>query len=438
MSILIPSLRSTVAVPSWAKNELWRRARAVPSLDQRFAESKSLVDAVSGQQLITFTRASDGAVVNSAGQIEIVAANVPRFDHNPLTGECLGLLVEEQRQNLLLQSNQFDTTWTNTNSSETAASGIAPDGTNTAWELRDTVDVSAVSHAITQSSSITSGVTYTYSVWMKAGTLGFGAIAFPSAGFTTSVLVSFNLSTGSASVNTGTATAAVVSAGNGWYRCSVTATATASVSTGLGARTANNISAGTYQGDGTGTILIWGAQLEAGAFPTSYIPTTGTAVTRSADVASITGDNFSRWYRADEGTMVVDGATPAFVGTTGFVSINAASNNNRFEIRQNRNNPNLTGASVDVAWTNVVLAPTLAANTSYKQATAFSNASHGNSIAGSLDTSSTVIGTIAATQLAFGWRGTQTAPTGGSSSAIRRVTFWSQRLPNATLQNITL
>lgn len=231
---------------------LWDLAGSRPSLDLQFADSKSLVDATTGQNLVTFTRASSGTYVGSDG------------------------LIKTATTNLLLQSNQFDTTWTNTNSSETAAAGIAPDGTNTAWELKDTVDGSAVTHALTQSSTIVSGVTYTYSVFMKAGTLGFGAIAFPSAGFTTAVLANFNLNTGASSVNTGTATASAVLVGNGWYRCSVTATATASVSTGLGFRVVNGISAGTYQGDGTGTILIWGAQLEQSSTVGEYIPTTST------------------------------------------------------------------------------------------------------------------------------------------------------------------
>ena len=169
----------------------------------------------------------------------------------------------------------------------------------------------------------------------------------------------------------------------------------------------------------------------------SYIPTTTAAATRAADVVSITGSAFSAWYRQDEGTMFVDGSTPAFTNTTGFVAINAAGNTNRLEIRQSRNTPNVTGASVDVTWANIYATPALVANTSYKQATAVSNASHGNSIAGSLDTSSTAIGTIAATQLFFGTRSSQTAPTGGSSSTIRRFTFWTQRLPNPKLQSIT-
>ena len=61
MSVVIPSLRAAIAVPGWAKNELWRKARAVPSLDLRFADNKSLTDATTGSNLVTFTRASSGS-----------------------------------------------------------------------------------------------------------------------------------------------------------------------------------------------------------------------------------------------------------------------------------------------------------------------------------------------------------------------------------------
>jgi hypothetical protein len=154
-------------------------------------------------------------------------------------------------------------------------------------------------------------------------------------------------------------------------------------------------------------------------------------------VASVTGANFSSWYNQAEGTVFVDGSTPAFGGTVGFVAINAGGSTNRVDIRQSRNQPNVTGAATGVTWTQVIPPPTLIANTSYKQATAVSNASHGNSISGSLDTSSTTIGTIAATQLIFGMRDSQTAPTGGSSSTIKRLTYWPTRLANTTLQQIT-
>ena len=99
MSLALAGKRAALLPGAWARNDLWRRARAVPSLDLRFAESKSLVDAASGQSLVTFTRASSGTYVGSDGLIKTATTNEPRFDHNPTTGESLGLLVEEQRTN---------------------------------------------------------------------------------------------------------------------------------------------------------------------------------------------------------------------------------------------------------------------------------------------------------------------------------------------------
>ena len=88
---------------------LWDRAGTRPSLDQQFADRKDLIDAISGQQLITFTRASAGTYVGSDGLIKTATTNEARFDHDPVTGESLGLLVEEQRSNLLLNSGTLAT-----------------------------------------------------------------------------------------------------------------------------------------------------------------------------------------------------------------------------------------------------------------------------------------------------------------------------------------
>jgi hypothetical protein len=333
------------------RNALWTAARAVPSLDLRFADNKSLVDAVTGASLVTFTRASSGTFVGSDGVLQTAATDVPRFDHDPTTGESLGLLVEEARTNLLVNSSTLST---------------------------QSATVTAVAHTLHFT--------------------GTGTITLTGA------------STAGPLVGTGTGEA---------NRVSLTFTPTA----------------GSLTLTVSGTVT--NAQLEAGAFRTSYIATTGSTATRAADVASITGSAFSSWFRQDEGTMFVDGSTPAFTGTTGFVAINPVANNNRLEIRQGRVGPIVTGATTSVIWTQIIAGPALVANTSYKQAVAFSSASHGSSIAGALETSTTVIPVIAATRLMFGVRDGLTAPTGGSSSTIRRFTFFPQRLPNPTLQSIS-
>jgi len=112
---------------------------------------------------------------------------------------------------------------------------------------------------------------------------------------------SINLSTGVVSNSIGTFTAENV--GNGWWRLVGTTTTTTSTNISLIAYSGN------YGGTETGTVFVWGAQLEAGAFPTSYIPTTSAQVTRAADVATMTGTNFSSWYNRSGGTVYVEGET---------------------------------------------------------------------------------------------------------------------------------
>jgi hypothetical protein len=89
-------------------DRLWDLA-GMPSLSLQFAATRSTNDVVSGQNLITFSRLSDGTTTNSAGQIEIVPAGVPRFTHDPVTLESLGLLVEEQRVQILQLTDALST-----------------------------------------------------------------------------------------------------------------------------------------------------------------------------------------------------------------------------------------------------------------------------------------------------------------------------------------
>jgi len=362
--------------------------------------------------------------------------SAPRFDHNPTTGESLGLLVEEARTNLLLQSNGFDTTWTNTNSSETAAAGIAPDGTTTAWELKDTLDVISTVHNLTQILSWTSGVTYTISCWMKAGTLNEGGISFPGAAFTTVLTCRFDLTTGALINASAGVTASSVVFPNGWIRIVATATATITAAAGgIGIRITNG--AGSYIGTGDGTILIWGAQLEVGAFPTSYIPTTAATVTRSADVCSISGSNFSAWYRQDEGTMFADAARSAvdsrFPATFTF-SDNTRNNETYVVFGQGSaadGQMSVTTAGVLQAYLsrtgvasparNIVAGTYLTNNINLVT----------NGSAATSDTSATI---PTVDRAYIGLRGDGN---GCMNGTIRRLTYWPTRLADSTLQAVT-
>jgi hypothetical protein len=241
--------------------------------------------------------------------LQTAASGVARFDHNPTTFESLGLLIEESRTNLLTYSEEFNNAaWTKSRSSITANTIVAPDGTLTGDKLVE--DTTATStHQATRTFNAVSGTTYTATIYAKAAERGFAGIGLGDGAFGATNIVTINLSTGATSVISGTATAASTFVGNGWYRVSVTATATSTETAINRIYASNSGTTVSYTGDGYSGIYIWGAQLEAGAFPTSYIPTVASQVTRSADAASMTGANFTSFYNAAEGTIYFESKT---------------------------------------------------------------------------------------------------------------------------------
>jgi len=427
VSLLLVAQRALIA-PGWAKDALWRRARAVPSLDLRFADNKSLADAVTGRQLVTFTRASSGTFVDSAGVLQTAATDVPRFDHNPTTGESLGLLVEEARTNLLLNSNGFNTTWVNFNISSTAASGIAPDGTNTAWELKDTLDAVSTTHSVSQSVSATGGIAYSVSVFLKAGTLPRMALILSgttsfSSGNKTAV---FNLTTGAIASTSGTtATSQIIPYPNGWYRCTLTATADATAIATLTIRTENGTSTN-YIGDGTGTILIWGAQLEAGAFRTSYIATAGATATRSASLADLISSAIANNIRS----FYVEFSSPV-VGTRGVVSLNDNTANERADLLTSGTDPRLVVHDGGAEQANIN-GGTVAAGVRTRVAVRISTNDFAISINGGAVVSDTSGTLPTVDRLMLG----RTQAGEYLNGRIARFTGWAGLLPNSTLQSL--
>jgi hypothetical protein len=242
------------------------------------------------------------------------ATNEPRFDHNiTAPNACRGLLIEESRTNICLQSENFGTTWTAVQLNTTGTPAYlnvatAPDGATTADKLIATT--SSTTHQFRRDVTLVGGTSYTISVYFKAVETNFATISVIGTPNGNVDWVSyFNISTASPEAGqfNGFARTSLVDVGNGWRRCSVTFTATASgtLNTRFGGAASANIGSNFYAGDGTSGFLLWGAQLEAGSFPTSYIPTTTGSAVRSADVCSITGANFTSFYNQVEGTALV-------------------------------------------------------------------------------------------------------------------------------------
>lgn len=229
-------------------------------------------------------RATTATYVGSDGLIKTALANEPRFDYT--NGSCPSILVEPQRTNLLLRSEEFDNaTWTKTNSTITANATTSPTGTITADKLVENNTNS--SHYVLQSTgSLVIGNTYFVSVYLKAGERNRGRLRVSGA---SAIEIAFNLQDGTVSVANGI----IQNMGNGWYKVgfSFVANDTTMITViNLSNSTTGNSGFNyTYLGDNTSGLYVWGAQLEAGSNATSYIPTVASTVTRNADVISKTG-----------------------------------------------------------------------------------------------------------------------------------------------------
>jgi hypothetical protein len=227
-------------------------------------------------------------------------ANVPRLDY--LNSSCPRLLLEPQRQNVMTFSESIDNAaWTKRNATITANAVVSPDGYTNADKLAE--DSSTSVHDFYQYFLATSGVSYTMSFFAKAAERTFCTIQFSSTGLPAGNTF-FNLQTGAVVSSPAGITASMVPYGNGWYRCIMSATATSTEAAYFVYANALNGTTTNYAGTtGSGTY-IWGAQVEAGAYATSYIPTLGASVTRGADAASKTG--ISSLIGQTEGTLFVE------------------------------------------------------------------------------------------------------------------------------------
>jgi hypothetical protein len=262
-----------------------------PTLDYRFAREKREIETVSLTDKLTYT-GGNGTFVGSDGFIQRATTNVPRFDHDPLSRQSLGLLSEVERTNLVTFSEEVNNTaWASiSNVSITANALASPSNTLTADLLVENTATSE--HGLSGPNiSYTSGTTYTYSIFAKTFSGRGLRILLPEAAYGQNKVVWFNLAAGTIASTLGTGvTATVTPYSNDWYRLSVSAAATVTFST-ISAQL-RLISTGTitnYTGDGTSGLFLWGAQLEAASSASTYIPTTSAAVTRTADSAVIDG-----------------------------------------------------------------------------------------------------------------------------------------------------
>lgn len=260
----------------------------------------------------------------------------PRFDYDPVTLQNKGLLVEGTRSNLVTYSEQLNTTdWTNNSfgysafgSGSIANAGVSPDGTTTADQLTESVTTNVF--VVGQTINVSASTTYTMSVYFKraVGTRNALIQVNVLGGTTGSCFVWFDLTNVTASTSStivGTlvgGTATITSIGNGWYRCAFPVTTNAG-NTALTFFPGSYNGARVYAGDGSSALFIWGAQIEAASFPSSYIPTAASSVARAAETFSLTGyaNRLVEAYYIDQETGV-SSSVPETVVLSGDVTIN--------------------------------------------------------------------------------------------------------------------
>ena len=203
-------------------------------------------------------------------------ANVPRLDYTDST--CPRLLLEPQRTNSLTYSENFDNAaWSKDNSTITANSVTSPSGYQDADTLTDTT--ANTRHRVNTSAfSFTAGTAYTLSVFVKKESSGRFLLLNAATGASARAVL--NLDT--LAITNIDGTGKVEDYGNGWYRFSVTGTAATTQNAPIFIQMQNAATDLPYVGNGS-SFYIWGAQLEVGAYATSYVPSLGAAVTRGAD-----------------------------------------------------------------------------------------------------------------------------------------------------------
>ena len=223
--------------------------------------------------------------------------NVPRLTYQNGGGGCPSLLLEKQSTNLCTYSEQLDNAaWTKYQATITANNTTSPDGTQNADKLLD--NTSNDYHLFYQVISISADTTI--SIYVKAAEYSKFAIYNASDGGD----VLFNLSTVAViSTSANFKNSKIESVGNGWYRVSATTNGT-SGSKAMGYSLVNDAGAITFFGTGSKGVFVWGAQVEASSYPTSYIPTTSASATRVADAAQKTG--ISSLIGQTEGTIFLD------------------------------------------------------------------------------------------------------------------------------------
>jgi len=413
------------------------------ALSYNFAEDKSLVARLG--PTLGIARATTATYFDSGGTLRTAGSGVARFDHNPRTGESLGLLVEGARTNLCLQSATLGTTWTPEQCVVDNNVAVSPDGSMTMDRLN--IGSGAGIHDIYIDTTTNAATDYAVSVFLKNDGAGFGGVCFGDGG-NNFISVTANLTTGvitdeEEGATSGTiASSGVDDIGNGVFRVWVVGKVTPTgtfVIPFVAESAVPTYSSGraTFTAVGGKDMLVWGAQLEPGSTISSYIPTTTLAVARNADALALSDVT---WLSATGGTVYFDTSVPDVGdGSTDhyLAEFSDGTADNRIVINRDAGNAwQYYVESADVAVANITAASQFSAGDTPKIAVAWSAGDFTSYIDGAVVGTPDAAGALPTiTEVAFGgsrlgsllWYG-----------HIKELRYYNVRKPNEFLVNITL
>jgi len=337
----------------------------------------------------------------------------PRFDYDPVTLAPKGILIEEQRTNLLTYSEQFDNAaWIKQGAGTgsvpviTANAAVAPDGTTTADLVVMTLNGGTTN--VDQSLLRRTGAHLSaLSVYLKTSD---------------STTVQIHLRNGSSSV--------IVTVTPTWQRFSLVNLLATDTTLFIGLR------GGVGGVTNAVNLHIWGAQLEAGAFATSYIPTVASQVTRTADNTSIVAPNFAPWYNQSEGTLSIEASvSPNVDGASGnyYVAISDGTSSNAINI------VDINGTVSQIVTGGVTqFNQTVGAKPTgiLKAALAYASNNTVSSANGAIGATDTSVALPTVTSLLIGIRGDASGST-SLNGHIRSIQYYPVRLSDAQLQALT-
>ena len=398
-----------------------------PALDLNFSLTKKL------DPRITFTRNGSASYVDENGDLKY-STNAPRFNHDPITKECKGLLMEKSKANLLLYSNQMNGGFNRTLENNTT-DVVAPDGTNTAVKMILTSTAYGYAFPWNNNTTDSNRTGRRLSYWIKKGD-------YDQINLTNGNHLIFTFSTKSLTTSgTYTFREKVEEYPNDWYRVSYT----------IPEGSSNQTLIGKFQGSTNGVVAyFWGFQLEEDGYETSYIPTNGASVTRAVDSAVIDGEDFDEFFSFNgaefndyRGTLISFSESDYYANLT-------AARWNKVQLEQNNDNKVqlcIVGASSPYYDSHITYGTGTQADFTGSQGSTFptvikhgvafakNNAAYsynGNTV--ETDNSVNVGGLPTATHGKY----TQLTIGGQPSKAhIKRVMYYSQRISNTQLRNLT-